>query len=163
MTTLLNNVNWKHGLKTAIAAGLCLALVRVFRLQQGYWACVAAVVVMQSETAATLTASRDRLVGSALGALVGWGAATVWHGHLIVYAVAVLICMVIPEVMGLKSAGRLAGVTTTIILLIPSTASHWEVARYRFLEVSFGIVVALVVSQVLWRETISETAPPAVP
>jgi uncharacterized membrane protein YgaE (UPF0421/DUF939 family) len=72
---------------------------------------------------------------------------------LIVYAIAVLICMVIPELMGLKGAGRLAGVATTIILLVPSTASHWRIALDRFLEVSFGIVVALVVSQVLWRET----------
>jgi hypothetical protein len=48
----------------------------------------------------------------------------VWHGHLIVYAIAVLVCMVIPELMGLKGAGRLAGVATTIILLVPSTASH---------------------------------------
>ena len=150
--TLLADVNWKHGMKTAIAAAVCLALVRVFGFQQGYWACVATIVVMQSETAATLTASRDRLVGTAVGALVGWGAASLWHGHLIVYAVAVLVCMVVPEVMGLKGAGRLAGVAATIIILVPTTAPHWVVARDRFLEVSFGIVVALVVSQSLWRD-----------
>jgi uncharacterized membrane protein YccC len=153
LTRLLDEVNWKHGLKTAVAAGICLALVRVFGFSQGYWACVTAIVVMQSERAATLTVSRDRLVGSAVGALVGWGTATVWHGHLIVYAIAVLICMVIPEVMGLKGAGRMAGVAATIVLLVPSTASHGRIALDRFLEVSFGIVVALVVSQVLWRET----------
>src|SRR5260370_5598796 len=134
-----------------VAAGLGLSLVRVFGFSQGYWACVTAVIVMQSERAATLTAARDRLVGTAVGALVGWGTAIVWHGHLIVYAIAVLICMVIPELMGLKGAGRLAGVAATIILLVPSSASHWRIALDRFLEVSFGIVVALVVSQVLWR------------
>ena len=150
--TLLANVNWKHGIKTAIAAGICLALVRVFRFSQGYWACVATIVVMQSETAATLTASRDRLVGTALGALLGWGAASLWHGHLIVYAVVVLICMVVPEAIGLKTAGRLAGVTASIVLLVPNTVPHWMVARDRFLEVSFGILVTLVVSQTLWRD-----------
>jgi uncharacterized membrane protein YccC len=72
---------------------------------------------------------------------------------LIVYAAAVLVCMVVPEMMGLKGAGRLAGVAATIILLVPTTAPHWAVARDRFLEVSFGIVVALVVSQTLWRDT----------
>lgn len=151
--TLLADVNWKHGLKTAIAAGICLALVRVFRFPEGYWACVATIVVMQSETAATLTASRDRVVGTAVGALVGWAAAALWHGHLIVYVVAVLVCMIVPEIVGLKGAGRLAGVAATIILLVPSTAPHWVVARDRFLEVSFGIIVALVVSQTLWRDT----------
>jgi uncharacterized membrane protein YccC len=153
---MLDKVNWRHGLKTAVAAGICLAFARVFGLSQGYWACVTAVVVMQSERAATLTASRDRLVGTALGALVGWGTAIVWHGHLIVYALAVLVCMLIPELVGLKGAGRMAGVTASIVLLVPSTASYWRIARDRFLEVSFGIVVALVVSQVLWRKSAVE-------
>jgi uncharacterized membrane protein YccC len=158
LMTLFADVNWKHGVKTAIAAAVCLALVRVFGFPQGYWACVATIVVMQSETAATLTASRDRLVGTAMGALVGWGTATLWHGHLIVYAVAVLVCMVVPEAIGLKGAGRLAGVAASIILLVPTTAPHWVVARDRFLEVSFGIVVALVVSQSLWRKTTTAKA-----
>jgi uncharacterized membrane protein YgaE (UPF0421/DUF939 family) len=97
LTKLLTNVDWKHALKTAVAGGICLALARVLKLEQGYWACVAAVVVMQSGAAATLTASRDRLVGTALGALLGWGASTVWNGHLIVYPVVILIGIAIPE------------------------------------------------------------------
>ena len=162
MTTLLTNVNWKHALKTALAGGICLALARVFKLEQGYWACVAAVVVMQSEAAATLTASRDRLVGSALGALFGWGAAAVLNGHLIVYVVVILICIAIPEAIDMAVAGRLAAVTATIILLDPSTAPHRTVALHRFLEVSLGIVVTLIVSQVLWRNTTKGAVPAAV-
>nr|WP_255551532.1 FUSC family protein [Granulicella sp. dw_53] len=157
---MLDEVNWKHGVKTALAAGLCLALVRVFAFSQGYWACITAVVVMQSETAATLAVSRERLVGTAVGAIVGWATAAVWHGHLMGYAAAVLACMVLPELMGLKGAGRMAGVAATIVLLVPSSESHATVARGRFLEVSFGIVVALVVSQVLWRNSSVEKVLP---
>jgi len=153
LVSILSRVNWRHGLKTALAAGLCLVLARAMKLHQPYWACVSTIVVMQSETAATLVASRDRLVGTAVGALVGWGVSVVWHEHFVVYAAAVLICMLIPELLGLKGAGRLAGVAATIILLVPSTATRGVTARNRFLEVSFGIVVALVVSQVLWRKT----------
>jgi uncharacterized membrane protein YccC len=161
VVNLLEDVNWKHGLKTAIAAAICLALVRAFRFPQGYWACISTIVVMQSETAATLAASRDRLAGTAIGALVGWGASEIWHGHLYVYAAAVFVCMVVPEAFGLKVAGRLAGVAASIVLLVPSTASHWKVARDRFLEVSFGIVVALLVSQVIWRTTTPRKVSPS--
>ncbi|CAN5725796.1 hypothetical protein BH10ACI4_BH10ACI4_19360 [soil metagenome] len=147
------DVNWKHGVKTALAAGICLVLARMLKLYQPYWACVSTIVVMQSETAATITASRDRVVGTAVGALVGWGAAYLWHGNFLAYALAVLVCMVVPELIGLKGAGRLAGVAATIILLVPTSFSFGVVARDRFLEVSFGIVVALVVSHALWRHT----------
>jgi uncharacterized membrane protein YgaE (UPF0421/DUF939 family) len=162
LTKLLTNVNWKHALKTAIAGGISLALARVFKLEQGYWACVAAVVVMQSDAAATLTASRDRLAGTAFGALLGWGASTIWNGHLIVYTVVILIGIAIPEAIEMATAGRLAAVTATIILLAPSTAPHRTVALHRFLEVSLGIVVTLVVSQVLWRNTTKGAVPTAV-
>ena len=149
----LNRVNWRHGLKTAAAAGICLGLVRLLGFRQGYWACISTIVVMQSETASTLAASRDRLVGTAVGALLGWGASYWWHGHLLVYAVVVFCCMSALDLIGLKGAGRLAGVAATIVLLVPSAASHAVVARDRFLEVSFGIVVGLAVSQAVWRKT----------
>ncbi len=154
----LGCVNWRHGLKTAVAAGICLGLVRLLGFRQGYWACISTIVVMQSATAATLAASRDRLVGTAVGALIGWGTAYFWHGHLLVYAVAVFCCMAMPDLIGLKGAGRLAGVAATIVLLVPSNTSYGMVAWDRFLEVSFGIVVALVVSQAVWRETVAMKA-----
>lgn len=155
MIVTLDKVNWKHGLKTAIAAGICLGLARVVGLSPGLWACMSAIVVMQSEAADTLAASRDRLVGTAIGALVGLGASYFWTGRLIVYAVAVLVCMVLTEMVGSKSAGRLAGMTVTIVLLAANSRAHWEVAYDRFLEVGFGILVALVVSKVLWSHTTS--------
>ena len=152
MTTLFANVNWKHGVKTAIAAGVCLGLVRLMGLRPGLWACMSTIVVMQSGSADTLAASRDRLIGTAAGALVGLGTSYFWNGNLIVYALAVLVCMLVPMMAGAKTAGRMAGVTVTIVLLASNSRSHWEVAYERFLEVGFGIVVAVVVSQMIWRD-----------
>jgi membrane protease YdiL (CAAX protease family) len=42
-------------------------------------------------------------------------------------------------------AGRLAAVTVSVIVLIPQHEAVWRVALFRFLEVSWGIAVALVV------------------
>lgn len=153
MIALLSRVNWKHGIKTTVAACLCLVLGRVFRLSQGYWACVSAIVVLQSTVQDTWTTSRDRIVGTAIGAVIGWGAGNVWHGRSLVYAFAILLCMVVPQLMQLKNAGRMAGVAATIIMLIPSHLPYWKVAAERFFEVSFGVLVALAVSRTLWRES----------
>lgn len=144
-------VNWKHAFKTTVAACLCLVLGRILRLSQGYWACVSAIVVLQSTSHDTWTVSRDRIVGTALGAVIGWGAANVWHENALVYALAILLCMTVPQVMQLKNAGRMAGVAATIIMLIPSYLPYWHVAVSRFLEVSLGVLVALAVSRTMWR------------
>jgi uncharacterized membrane protein YccC len=155
LTALLTKVNWKHGIKTTLAACLCLVLGRWFRLSQSYWACISAIVVMQSTVQDTWTTSRDRIVGTAVGAVVGWGAAILWHGNSLVYALAILLCMAVPQMMRLKNAGRLAGVAASIIMLIPSSVPYWKVAAGRFFEVSFGVLIALMVSRTLWRESLA--------
>ena len=50
-----------------------------------------------------------------------------------------------------KTAYRYASVTLTIIVLIPRTNPAWIVALHRFIEVSIGIIVALIVVA-LWPE-----------
>lgn len=112
----------------------------------GYWAAISAIVVMQSEVVATKAAARDRFAGTAIGAVIGWLAALVWHGHILVFALAVLAVMALCGVLRFQNAGRLAGVTVAIIVLIPHPGPVWHVAVERFLEVSFGIAISLAVA-----------------
>jgi uncharacterized membrane protein YgaE (UPF0421/DUF939 family) len=50
----------------------------------------------------------------------------------------------------LHTAYRFAGITLTIVLLAGHGRPPWIVASHRFVEVSLGIAVALLVAQV-WR------------
>jgi uncharacterized membrane protein YgaE (UPF0421/DUF939 family) len=139
-------LNLQQGMRTAVAAALAYWLTGLFHLPGGYWAAISAIVVMQSEVGATLAASRDRFAGTIMGAGVGWLTAIVWRHHLLVFAVAVLVVMVLCSLLKYKNAGRLGGVTIAIIVLIPHTGPAWYVAIERFMEVSFGIVVSLLVA-----------------
>jgi uncharacterized membrane protein YgaE (UPF0421/DUF939 family) len=118
----------------------------LLRLPGGYWAAISAIVVMQSEVGATLTASYDRVAGTAMGAVVGWLTARIWHHSIIVFALAVLVVMMLCTALRFQNAGRLGGVTVAIIVLIPHSGPVWHIAIERFLEVSFGIGVSLVVA-----------------
>jgi uncharacterized membrane protein YgaE (UPF0421/DUF939 family) len=139
-------LNLQQGMRTAVAAALAYWLTGLLHLPGGYWAAISAIVVMQSEVGATVAASRDRFAGTTMGAVVGWVTALVWHNYLLVFAVAVLVVMVLCSLLKYKNAGRLGGVTIAIIVLIPHTGPTWHVAIERFLEVSFGIVVSLLVA-----------------
>jgi len=57
--------------KTAIAAGICYWLARLAGLQDGYWGSISAIIVLQSNVGSTVTASRDRLIGTLIGAAYG--------------------------------------------------------------------------------------------
>lgn len=138
--------------KTGVAAVLCLWLGNLFGLAHSYWAAISAIVVMGSDSAVNWISCRDRLIGTAIGALLGWGMFYVWRGHYIVYGLAIMVCLLICSLLEFEKAGRLAGVALTIILLIKIDSGPGHAALARFLEVSLGVLVALGVTVVVFPE-----------
>jgi uncharacterized membrane protein YccC len=60
-----------HSARTAVAAVVSLLVAQLFRLPEAYWAPITTLVITQSSLGAALTVSWQRLVGTALGAVVG--------------------------------------------------------------------------------------------
>lgn len=141
-----------NALKTGIAAVLCIWLGNLFHLIHSFWAAVTAIVVMQSDSTVTISTCRDRLIGTAIGALMGWGVFYIWHGHYLAYGMAVTLCLLVCMLLEYEKAGRLAAVTLTIVVLIQIDNGPGQAALARFLEVSLGIVVALAVTMLVFPE-----------
>jgi uncharacterized membrane protein YccC len=140
----------KQAIKTAIAGVISLYITNLFHLPQGYWAAISALIVMQSNVGATLSASRTRLAGTAVGAVVGGLFVGFFGSNILGFAIAVAIAFYVCTLLQLADSQRLATVTVAIIMLIPSTSSAWVIALHRFAEVALGILIALVVSLTLW-------------
>jgi uncharacterized membrane protein YgaE (UPF0421/DUF939 family) len=117
-------------------------------LHEGYWAAISAVVVLQSDLQGTQTSARDRFIGTGVGALIGYLCALLWQGHAWVYALAVGVTVFLCTLGKLGNAGRLAAVAVSVIVLIPRDEAIWRIALLRFLEVSWGILIALAVAAV---------------
>jgi len=140
-----------HSLRTAVAAVTSLLIARLMRLPASYWAPITTLVITQSSLGAALTVSRQRFVGTALGALVGvaashFGARAPWFGICIF-----LLGLLCAAVRTSWSAYRFGGITLAIVMLIPTDGPAWRVAFHRFAEVSVGIGVALLLA-VVWPE-----------
>ncbi len=118
----------------------------MFGLREGYWAAISAIVVMQSELQQTEFSGRDRFVGTAIGGLIAWLSAALWNQHNGIYALAVALSVFVCWLCNISGAGRLAAVTVSVIVLIPQNEPAWRVALFRFLEVSWGIAVALAIA-----------------
>ena len=141
-----------HSIRTAIAATVSLAVARLFGLPEAYWAAIATLVVMQSTLGAILLISIERIAATALGALAGALLASYFTGNLLLFAAAVFVLGLVCAAFRMeKSAYRYASVTLAIIVLIPRSNAAWIVALHRFVEVSVGILVALVLAAI-WPE-----------
>jgi uncharacterized membrane protein YccC len=91
--------------KTGVASVLCLGLGNLLGLTHSYWAAISAIVVMSSESAMSLVACRDRLIGTAIGALLGWATSHVWHGHYLVYGLGVMVCLLACSTLKFEKVG----------------------------------------------------------
>ena len=140
-----------HAAKTALAAALCWWLALRFGWRDGYWGSISAIIVLQSNVGATVTASRDRLLGTFLGAAFGF-ACSVFGAPPWNYILALLMAIIVCGLLSLRNSSRLAAVTITIIMLVSKSGPRWELALDRVGEVLLGIVVALAVSTLVFPD-----------
>ena len=149
----LNNatvIHLKHAAKTGLAAALAFYLARFLNLPESYWAAISAIIVMYADVSRTMKASWQRLVGTAIGVSVGGTFAALFGQRLWAFGVAVAITVFLCGLLGFAEAARLAGVAVAIVMLVSHPARPWTAPLHRFLEVSFGIVIAVLVSALIW-------------
>jgi len=145
----LGRLSLQHSARTAVAAVVSFVVARQLGLPEAYWATVTTLVVMQSTLGAALTPSWQRFVGTALGAVAGALAGTYAGPNLVVFGAAIFTMGLICGALRLdRSAYRFAGITLAIVTLVPRTRPAWVIASHRFVEVSVGIAVGLLLSAV---------------
>jgi uncharacterized membrane protein YccC len=150
-------LNWErkrlliHAGRTALAAALCWWIALQFGLTDGYWGAISAIIVLQSNFGATINASRDRILGTIIGAAFGFAFSLFgvlpWN-----YILAVLCAVILCGLLGLRNSSRLAGVTISIIMLVQKGDSHWVLALHRVGEVFLGILIAILVSTLFFPD-----------
>jgi len=141
----LNRACLLDSARTALAALVAMLLARLLKMPEYYWAPISTIVIVQS-TIPHRTLSWQRFVGTALGAVLGAALATFFSPSAWVYALGILLCGLLAWLLRVEGAYRFSGITFSIIFLIPHTNAPWIVGWHRFLEVSLGIAVALVVT-----------------
>jgi uncharacterized membrane protein YccC len=139
-----------HAVKTGVAAVVCLYVATLFKLPQGSWAAISAMIVLQSNVGATVNASLNRFAGTAIGAVLGGLCVMLWGQHVWAFGAAATLTVWSCTSLGLRDSSRLASATVALVMLTSSAGSPWVVALHRFLEVALGILVALLMTLLLW-------------
>ena len=135
--------------RTAVATVVSLLLARSLKLPEFYWAPISTIVILLS-TVNPLTLAWQRFAGTAVGAALGALIATYLHNSWWIYGAGIFACGILSSVLRVDTAYRFAAIALTIVLLITHDRTPWTVATHRFIEVSLGIAVSLLVT-LIWR------------
>ena len=138
--------------RVALAASLGYIAARALGLEQGFWAAITAISVTQNSFAEVKSSSHDQFIGAVFGGVLGLAAAAFGHDPYFAYVLALMLGTLLCWVCNLGAAGRVTGITTTIIMLVPHTgAAFWQIALLRLGEVMLGAVAALLVTALVDR------------
>jgi hypothetical protein len=80
-----------HIIHTAVAATASVIIARLVQMPEAYWAAIATLVVMQGTLGATLTLSIDRIVATAVGALIGALEINYFGANLVAFGFAIIL------------------------------------------------------------------------
>jgi uncharacterized membrane protein YccC len=140
-----------HAMRTAVAAVISLLIARLFHLPEAYWAAITTIIITQSTLGAAWTLSKQRLAGTAMGATAGALLTTYVGSNVAAFGAGVFILGVICALMHVeRNAYRYAGITLAIVMLVAHTQPAWIIAVHRFIEISIGIAVGLILTLV-WK------------
>jgi uncharacterized membrane protein YgaE (UPF0421/DUF939 family) len=142
-----------QSVRVALAAVASLLIARLFRLPEAYWAPISTLVIVTQPSRDTAFAlSWQRFAGTALGVSAGALAASGFRPRIAVFGIGIFLLGLLCARVRLDRSGfRFAGIALAIVLLVPRTASPWQIAFHRFIEVSIGICVAMLFALV-WPE-----------
>jgi len=138
-----NSVRKNPLLRSGAAGILAYVPTKPLGLQEGFWASITAIAVIQSELGATRNSARDQFAGAAIGGLTSAAIVSLAEQSLVAYALAVLVSVMACWVFNVSSAARLAGSTATIIALVPHHGKVEWMVMSRITEVVWGVAVGI--------------------
>ncbi|MEG2171838.1 MAG: FUSC family protein [Desulfovibrionaceae bacterium] len=141
-----------YALKVGLAVVLAHICALLFGLGANPWAPISAIIVMQVHVAASLEMCLFRVVGTMIGAFLGYCAVKVLPGGAMGQAAALMISSSLCAfVMRWDARFRLAGITAVVV--IAGSTLTTQIAFFamdRFFEIIIGVLSALVVSVYIW-------------
>ncbi|HEY3915550.1 MAG TPA: FUSC family protein [Verrucomicrobiae bacterium] len=138
--------------KLTIAAVLADLVARLLGLPEFYWAPITALVSVQPDFRSALTQAWQQVAGTVLGVAAGALLLETFRPNLLIFAISLMALSLISLLLRLdRPASRIAAVALVIVYLIPRDKNAWVIALHRFLEVTIGVVVGLLLSE-FWPE-----------
>ncbi|HCW03592.1 MAG TPA: hypothetical protein DGK91_03030 [Clostridium sp.] len=136
-----------RNIKTGLAVLICVLISRLLKLEYPFYSAIAAVIAMQTSVEASFKAGKNRMLGTFVGAVIGYVFALIYPGNIILITLGVMAIIHICNLLNWKSAVSIACVVFLSIMLNDSGRDHLYYSVNRLLDTLVGIIVALIINR----------------
>jgi uncharacterized membrane protein YccC len=146
----LDSTMFRHSLRLAMAIVFAYLLGFIFDIQNTYWILLTIIVIMRPSYGLTKERSKDRIIGTLIGAAVAVGIVLITQ-NVVVYAILAVVSLVLAFSLIQQNYKSAAALITISIIFVYSfiNPDAFEVIQYRVIDTIIGSVIAVVANYIL--------------
>jgi uncharacterized membrane protein YccC len=146
----LDSTMFRHSLRLTLAIVFAYLLGILFEIQNSYWILLTIIVIMRPSYGLTKERSKDRIIGTLIGAAVAF-AIVLLTQNVIIYAVLALVSLVLAFSLIQQNYKSAAALITISIIFVYSfiNPNAFEVIQYRVIDTIIGSTIAVVANYML--------------
>lgn len=132
--------------KTSFAVFICIMVYRIARWESPFFAIIGAILSMETSIINSFKVGKNRLMGTALGAIVGLGFALISPGNAFLSALGMMIIITICNILHWNKSISIAGVVFISIMFNIAGLEAIEYSINRIADTSIGILIGLAIN-----------------
>jgi uncharacterized membrane protein YccC len=145
----LDSAVFRHVLRSSVATAATMLVVKVLKLEHGYWATLTCLVILQPHGAQTWAKALQRVIGTVIGAGIAVLVAA-WAGDPRVLVVCVFVFVAVAvAVLPMNYGAFTVFLTPAFVLLAETHAGNMSVVSERLLNTGLGALIALLCSRLI--------------
>lgn len=146
----LDSTMFRHSLRLTIAIIFAYLLGSIFEIQNTYWILLTIIVIMRPSYGLTKERSKDRILGTLVGAAVAVGIVLITQ-NVVIYSFLAIVSLIFSFALIQQNYKFAAGLITISIIFVYSiiNPNAFEVIQYRVIDTAIGATIAVVANYML--------------
>lgn len=132
-----------RNIKTAVAVMISILISKLLNMEYPFYTAIASIISMQSSVEASFTAGRNRMLGTFIGALIGFMLSSIMPGNIILIGVGIIAVIYICNIFNWEQSTSIACVVFCAIMMNLKGGSPFFYSINRLSDTFIGIIVAV--------------------
>lgn len=146
----MQNIGMRN-IKTALSVFLCIIILRVFRHAFPFYACIAAVITMQSTVNNSFTTGKNRMIGTVIGAICGLLFALISPNNVFLTSIGVVLIIYFLNLLKRNNSIIIGCVVFLAIMTNLKEGTPLFYSLSRVVETFVGIFISVLVNWLIFR------------
>ncbi|MDN3666601.1 FUSC family membrane protein [Algibacter miyuki] len=146
-----NSNLFRHALRFTVAMVFAFVLGTVLEIHNTYWILLTIIVIIRPNYGLTKTRSKDRVVGTLIGAIVAISIVLITQ-NIIIYGVLAIVSLIFAFALIQQNYKSGAALITINVIFVYSliNPNAFEVIQYRVIDTVIGATIAILANYILW-------------